>query len=107
MSKFTEKFYTAFYKAQENLVTQKEVWDQIKADDFAGNPLFTARELIQLHSRYESASDLLLALETLWGCYAQGCYALGYGQDSSGVERLANEEAYAEDLEQILKGAKA
>lgn len=102
MSKFTEKFYPAFYKAQENLVTQKEVWEQIKADDFAGNPLFTARELIQLHSRYESASDLLLALETLWGCYAQG-----YGQDSSGVERLANEEAYAEGLEQILKGEKA
>lgn len=98
MTKFTEAFYPAYRKATTNLEAAKKTWKVLKASTKAGTFKPEAMELFLLHEAYEITSDLVIALENLWGIYAQGCV----GSESQ-EEFEFNDKESLEDLNILLK----
>lgn len=98
MTKFTETFYPAYRQAAANLEAAKKTWKVLKASTEAGTFKPEPMELFLLHEAYEITSDLVTALENLWGIYAQGY------EGSDSLEALEfNEKASLEDLNSLLK----
>ncbi len=98
MTKFTEAFYPAYRQATAELEAYKRTWKVLKASTESGTIKPEPMELFLLHEAYEVTSDLVIALETLWGIYAQG-----YESSESQEELEFNEKASLDDLSILLK----